>query len=435
MNPVARAREWWLMPRIEERREFYRRDRSPAEIGALQLARFNAEWPGIRRHVPFYKDLAERRMLPEIFNSWEEILEAFPVVNRETVQQNGRSMTSRLRPPQWWRKTGGSTAQPVHLPAWKSETQCTAPNVWVAKSWFGVRPSDRLFLIWGIGQFTDRGLKGRYKLLQRKCRDVLLGYRRYPAYILGDETLHGICLSLLRFRPSYLAAYSAALVRFALANEHLAPSFHRLGLKVVAGASEAFPRDDSPDLISRIFGAPVAMEYGMNETDLLAHTRPEGGFHVFWGSYFFEAVEPGASGGRKLRVTCLFPRCFPLIRYETGDEVELEAGDAPLGITRFRSLKGRTADIVTLSDGTILHCHGFDVAIRACPEITGYQAVLREGRLSLHYLSGSPVPDCRLKRIREILLKVHPSLAQIEIRRTGRLEQTADGKTKALLRM
>ncbi len=279
------------------------------------------------------------------------------------------------------------------MPAWGSETLHTRPNVWMAKSWFGVRPSDRLFLIWGIGQFTDCGLRGQYKMLMRKSRDWLLGYRRFPAYLLGEDILREIGQSLLEFRPHYLSAYSAALVRFALANEDLSPAFHRRRLKVVAGASEAFPRENSRDLLLRIFGAPVAMEYGMNETDLLAHTGPGGGFRVFWESYFFEAVEPGAAGGRKLRVTCLFPRCFPLIRYETGDEIDLAPGDRGLGVAEFPRLRGRSADIVTLADGTILNCHGFDVAIRACPEITGFQTVYSEGSLSLDYLSGSPPPS------------------------------------------
>lgn len=239
---------------------------------------------------------------------------------------------------------------------------------------------------------------------------------------------------MLRFRPRYLLGFSVSLDRFALANQHLAPSFHQLRLKVVSGVSEAFPRDDSPDVISKVFGAPVAMEYGTNETDLIAHTRPQGGYSIFWGSHFCEAVQPGATGGRKIRITCLFPRCFPLIRYEVGDEIDLEPGDEELGVARFRHLTGRSFDVVTLADGTLLHCQCFDVAVRPCPEIIGYQVVFSGGRLSLDYLSPDIIPESRIKRVRELLYRVHPSLADIDIRRAERLEQTAAGKTKLLLK-
>lgn len=434
MNLLAKAREHQVMPEIEKRRQLYSREYSPAERRALQLARFNAEWPEIRRTVPFYRQLAERSRLPRVFDSWEEILAAFPVLNRETIQQNRESMTSCLRPPQWWRRTGGSTAQPVHLPAWRSELRDSAPNGWLSKSWYGVQPSDRLFHIWGRGHFTDSGLKGWWKLSQRRCMDLVLGYRRLSAHNLSEEVLRKAGLAMLRFRPRHITGFSVALDRFALANQHLAPSFHQLRLKVVSGISEGFPRADSRDVIAKIFGAPVAMEYGANETDLLAHTTPHDGYSIFWDSYFCEAVEPGVTGGRKIRVTCLFPRCFPLIRYELGDEIELENGEEVLGVARFRHLTGRTFDVVTLADGNILHAHGFDVAVRACPEIIGYQAVLRDGKFSLNYLSSAPIPASRIQRVRELLPRIHPSLTDVDIRRTDRLEQTAGGKTKPLLK-
>ena len=90
----------------------------------------------------------------------------------------------------------------------------------------------------------------------------------------------------------------------------------------------------------------------------------------------------GVTGEKIIHVTSLYPRCFPLIRYELGDEIELEPGEEGLGVARFQSVKGRCNDTVALADGTILHSTTFSQAVRACPEISYFQVVDYQGSVS-----------------------------------------------------
>ena len=131
---LSKIRERQLIPEIQKRRELYESNLSPIERKAFQLAKFNSEWQVIKNTVPYYQSLARSHNLPEVFHSWEEIISSFPVVNRSTLQQYRELMSSRTKAPEWWRLTGGTTAQPVQLPAWKSESLHTAPNTWLGRS-------------------------------------------------------------------------------------------------------------------------------------------------------------------------------------------------------------------------------------------------------------------------------------------------------------
>lgn len=422
------------MPEIQKRREFYESKLSPIERQALQLAKFNREWQVIKNTVPYYQSLAKSHNLPEVFHSWEEIMSSFPVVNRSTLKQYRELMCSRSKAPEWWRITGGSTAQPVQLPAWQSELVHTSPNTWLGRSWFGVAPSDRVFMLWGHSHLLGIGLKGQWNGYVRRMKDWLLGYHRFSVYNLNERNMQEAGLALLHFHPQYVIGYSVALDLFARVNRNLAPDFQRLGLKVVVGAAECFPRDDSRPLLEEVFGAPVAMEYGSVETDLIAHATPQGGYDVFWGTYFCEALETGVTGGKIIRVTSLYPRCFPLIRYEIGDEIEPAAGEEGLGVARLQTVKGRCHDTVTLADGTILHSEAFSHAVRPCPEISYYQVVDDKGTSSLNYMAPEPISDGQMLLIRQRLSKIHPSLTNIEIKRVNKLEQSIAGKTKMVVR-
>ena len=431
---LAKIRERQLIPEIHKRREFYRSSRSSTERLALQLAKFNREWPVIKNTVPYYQNLAKLHNLPNVLHSWEQIISAFPVVNRSTLQQYREMMCSQTKAPEWWRTTGGSTAQPVQLPAWRSESLHTSPNTWLGRSWFGVKPSNRAFMLWGHSHLLGIGLKGRLNGYVRRLKDWLLGYYRFSAYNLNERSLQEAGQALLRFHPHYVIGYSVALDLFARVNRNLAPDFHRLGLKVIVGAAEGFPRDDSPKLLEEVFSAPLTMEYGSVETDLIAHGTPQGGYDVFWDTYFCEALETGVTGGKIIRVTSLYPRCFPLIRYELGDEIELEPGEEGLGVARFQSVKGRCHDTVTLADGTILHSEAFSHSVRPCPEIRCFQVVDDKRTISLNYIAPETITDGQMLLIRQRLSKINLSLQNIEIKRVDQLEQTIAGKTKMVVR-
>jgi phenylacetate-CoA ligase len=293
-----------------------------------------------------------------------------------------------------------------------------------------------LFLIWGHSHLLGAGFKRRLNALKRETADRFLGYHRFSAYNLTNASMHRCAQEMLQFQPDYVLGYSVALDRFARANGPLHVQLRSLGVKVAIGTAEGFPASDSKALLGGLLGSPVAMEYGSVETDVVAHTHPDGSYRVFWHNYFLE-VERGVSTSRehRLRVTSLFPRCFPLVWYDIGDEIELcKEHQETYSIDRFRKVLGRCNDYAELPDGTLIHSEAFTHAIRAVSQVLAYQVVQDRGSIQIRLVCDQPLSSDSAGHIRSRLQQVHPFLENTEIKCVPCLEQTVAGKVPMVVR-
>ncbi len=432
MTLVASLRNRQLEPAIRKVGEEYSVYTPREERLAWQLRAWNAEWSRIRSSVPYYM---KRPDLPTQFESWEQFLEFVPPTTRGGVRHNLREMTDASRPPEFFRITGGSTAQPVQLPAWKKEFRTTTPDLWWARSWYSISPKSRLFLLWGHSHLLGQGFKGWLNARKRELYDSMLGYYRFSAYDLQAGAMREAARAMITFHPEYIIGYSVALDLFARAAQEYRAELRGLGVKAVIGAAEAFPTKDSEKILNDLFGCPVAMEYASVETNLIAHAEPQGGYRVFWRTYFLE-VDRSTRGARAVRLTSLYPRCFPLLRYELGDQIELCDGlsDEWFGIEVFKRVAGRCNDYVKLRDGSLIHSEAFTHAVRGNSAIEGYQVVQNGEDFRIRVLVREGVNGKAEEAIRSQLAKIHPELARSPIERVAALEQTVAGKVPMIVR-
>jgi phenylacetate-coenzyme A ligase PaaK-like adenylate-forming protein len=431
MTCVGRLRERSLWPGIEAAAAFYAEHDDPARRRAWQLEALNREWSRITAEIPYYRELVAEGV-PRRFESLEAFVEAVPATTRERVHREGARMASSAPAPDFQRMTGGSTAEPVQLPAWNREQEEAQPETWLGRTWYGVRPSSRLFMLWGHAHLLGTGRRGWINARRREVSDWLLGYRRFSAYDLSDAKLREAARALAAFRPDWMLGYSVALDRFARANADAGDALRATGLEMVVGTAESFPAEDSAARLEALFAAPVAMEYGCVEAGLLAHTHPDGGYRVFWGGHLLE-VEPGTPGRGAVRVTSLRPRCFPLVRYELGDDLEFAPGaDTAPGFDRFERVAGRCNDFVVLGDGAVIHSEVFSHAVRPSAGVDGYQVVQRDGMLCLRLVA--TLDAAGEAAIQQRLARIHPELGAMRIERVDRLEQTVAGKTRMIVR-
>jgi phenylacetate-CoA ligase len=397
----------------------------------LQLQAFNRCWEEIQVGVPFYRRLVADGRAPRVFASWEEFTAVLPVTDRPFLYKHFSELADERRAPQYYRVTGGSTAAPIQLPAWKSELAAAGPDMWWGRSWYGIEPGDRLFLFWGHRHLLGTGWQGFKNAQLRRLEDRLRGYTRHPAYDLSGPALAAAGRALAASGAQYVVGYAVALDRLAREWRDRPLRLAR-PLKAVIATAESFPFADSAAVAAEAFAAPVGMEYGAVETNLIAHTEPAGDFRVFWRNYLLEAGEPGPSGGRVLRVTSLFPRCFPLIRYEIGDEIVTERPG--LGLERFARVLGRCNDYLEFPDGLRLHSEVVTHCLSGVKEISGYQMAQTEGRLVLRLTLRGPLGDAEKDGIRSRLGRLHPRLAAAEIEVVDALERTIAGKTPMIVR-
>jgi len=430
---VGRIRERRYAQAVAERAAAYAEESDSGARASLQLGLLNAEWTRVLRTVPHYARLAAAGTLPRSFASLDAFVRLVPPTTRHDVQASLADRTSSGAPPDFKRITGGSTSEPVQLPAWSSEQAFTRADTWWARGWYRITPGSRLFLLWGHSHLLGTGFPGWIRARRMEWSDRLLGYYRHSAYDMRPERLRDGARALIRFRPDYMIGYSVALARFAAANGSLRDELRSLGLRAVIGAAEAFPPGDAMRQLEDLFGCPVGMEYGSVETGLMGHSHPRSGYRVFWRSYLLDAERHGDVW--RLKVTSLYPRAFPLIRYDIGDEVELAAGtpDTAIGLARIERVVGRCNDTVVLADGSVTHSEVFTHVVRPCSEIRAYQIVQRDGAIRIDYLAEAPLSQEAAAGVRERLRKIHPDLERIPLTRVPDLKRTIAGKTRMVV--
>jgi len=430
-NPVAGWRERRLAPLLDASGAVYAA--RPEEIPERQLAKLSEIWSRACRRVPYFDTLVRNGSAPREIRSWDDF-RALPVMQRADLQHG---LEARMDPTQRvtsWSATGGSTGEPVRIPRAADELTTAGLPLWLGRRFYGIRPRDRMFHLWGHSHLFGHGPMRHWRRLQRGIKNRLLGYSHFSAYQLTPERLEQAGEAILRMRPDYVVGYSRALALLARQCGHRSGAFRGLRLKAVIATTEAFVDAADRDTVAEVFGCPVAMEYGANEVGVLAYTHPDDGrYRVFWDDYLLEAV-PGDGDAAELLVTCLFPRAVPLLRYAIGDRVSgYEASG--LGITGFEAVLGRDNDAVEVEPGVRVHGEALTHCLVAQRGVLGVQVVQeRDGIITFHLLCDAPLPERQEAVLRRDLGSLHPALAKSPIRYVRNLEQTPAGKTRWIIR-
>ena len=358
-----------------------------------------------------------------------------PYLERHIIQERLHDFISDNKKADYFASTGGSTAEPIKVPCWSSESIVAKQNLLFARSWFGIYPFDKLFLIWGHSHLLGKGARGFINSYLRIIKDYLLGYKRFSAYDLSEAKLGEAADELINFKPEYIVSYSVALDRFARVNKDRKKEFHKLDLKAAIATAESFPRSNSEESISDILGCPVVMEYGAVETGLIAHHDLDHKFRVFWKDYYIEGIKsPELSDCYEIVVTSLYPRCLPLIRYKLGDLIISKSYD-DMNL-KFDKVIGRCNDFIELTDNSLIHSEAFTHVVKEFQKILGYQVIqLNKNKINLNYVSKDQLSNDEILGMREKLKKINPYLENIDINQVEKLEQTVAGKTKSIIRV
>jgi phenylacetate-coenzyme A ligase PaaK-like adenylate-forming protein len=237
---IGNLRNLKLSAGIQYRADEYTPILTDEQRMALQLDLWNVEWQRLINHVPFYRRMIKERGLPRRFLSWEEFIRLMPITTRALIQKKVREMTSNEHHPDFSRMTGGSTAEPIQLPAWNSEQVFTSYDMWLGRSWYTISPASRLFLLWGHSHLMGSGVRGWFNARKRNFFDSLLGYCRFSAYDLKSPTLQQAAREVIRFNPEYMIGYSVALDCFARSNEGLRDTLRKVGQRKVSPRRTAF---------------------------------------------------------------------------------------------------------------------------------------------------------------------------------------------------
>jgi phenylacetate-coenzyme A ligase PaaK-like adenylate-forming protein len=343
---------------LARRKNLYARVADPSLIAHHQLVAFNAIWESARRRYRFYADWQRRHRLPDRLDDLAE-LAAFPLLRSSDIEENFATISADAQPCQLVR-TGGSTGRPRYFPRGPEDHPLHHASMYLGRSWAGISPGDEIALIWSHTHLFGHGLKGRVNVARRHMKDWLIGTRRFSAYSLDDESMASY-FQAMRARPGTVVVGYASCIRKLLdyvETSGIDGAAARIRAAIFCSET-VFPKD--LERVRRVLGAEPLIEYGMQETGVMAYSRPGTGDVTF----FWDAFHAHMGPNQELVATTLLPVRFPLINFATGDRIEpLAGGDGPP--FRCARILGRTRDVITLSmrDGKTIDAHSdfiFDI--------------------------------------------------------------------------
>jgi phenylacetate-CoA ligase len=212
--------------------------------------------------------------------------------------------------------TSGSTGVAVRIKLSPEHQAWNFASQWLGRSWYGVGIGDPGVWIWGRPIYSWK--KRAIVTTKARLNNLLL----LQIFDLSEATLALWWKQIQSFRPVYLYGYASALDRLA---EYIESQGQQVSfpVKLVSTTAEVLYEFQRKRL-QRVFGAPVANEYGSTETGSIAFECPEGGWHLMsahtYTEFLRDDLRPSASGVLgEIVVTPLHNHAMPLLRYRLGD--------------------------------------------------------------------------------------------------------------------
>lgn len=306
-----------------------------------------------------------------------EALRQLPTMTKHDARENRSEIVWTNVPGGAYKyNTGGSSGSPLIFYFGRERQASDAAGRMRARRWWGVEPGEREAYLWGAPvelNKTDR---------IKSIRDRLLNQLVLNAFAMSATRMDEYLDTLQAWDPVCLYGYASSVALLAAHAEARGHAPFRLRhLKVVCTTGEPlYP--PQREQIARVFGAPVANEFGSRDIGFTAHEAPGGAMLLMSESHILEVLDtsgnpvaPGTPG--EAVITGLTSLAQPFIRYRTGDVVKLSMQSDPAGrgLHRLDEVTGRQTDFVVAKDGTIMHALAIIYVLRAVDGIEQFKCI------------------------------------------------------------
>ena len=303
-------------------------------------------------------------------------LARLPTMNKREARDNVEQLVWRGVPGGVFQyTTGGSSGEPLIFYFGRTRQASDAAGRMRARRWWGVEPGEREAYLWGAPVELDK--TDRIKTL----RDRLVNQLVLNAFAMSPERMDDYLDALQAWQPHCLYGYASSVALLAAHAEARQRRLHLPQLRVVCTTGEPlYPQQR--DLIARIFGAPVANEFGSRDIGFTAHEAPGGQMLLMSESHIIEVLDadgqpvaPGEAG--EAVITGLASMAQPFIRYRTGDVLRLSSEPAAggQGLHVIAEVTGRQTDFIVAADGRVMHALAVIYVLRAVPGIAQFKCV------------------------------------------------------------
>lgn len=330
----------------------------PDAIRSLQEAKLRRLMNHAYWHVPYYREVLDRRGLrPEGIGTIDDLMK-LPLLSKQAVRENlyFDLLSDRHRKKDVYRvTTSGSTGEPLIVWVDRHQLEFRWAATLRSQEWTGYRFGDRTVRLW----HQTVGMDGRQIIKERM--DAILCRRRFvPAFAMDAGRIKAMERLIQRHRPTLLDGYAESFHYLARHGVH--SDLGRLGIKGIMSSAQTLD-EQSRTVIESAFGAHLFDKYGSREFSGIAYECDHhSGHHVVAEGYIVEilvggrAAKPGELG--EVVITDLNNYVMPLIRYQIGDLAyaadEAERCPCGRGLPRIGAVEGRVQSIVLGANGVAM---------------------------------------------------------------------------------
>jgi phenylacetate-CoA ligase len=348
-------------------------------VEAYQTMRLNQLLASAQAHSPWHADRLRSASLDEAVEEGRVTLAdlaRLPTMNKRDARDNVEQLVWRSVPGGVFKyTTGGSSGEPLIFYFGRMRQASDAAGRMRARRWWGVAPGEREAYLWGAP--VELNKTDRIKTL----RDRLVNQLVLNAFAMSPERMDGYLDALQAWQPKCLYGYASSVALLAAHAEARQRKLRLPDLRVVCTTGEPlYPHQR--ELIARVFGAPVANEFGSRDIGFTAHEAPSGQMLLMSESHIVEVLDeagqpvaPGEAG--EAVITGLTSEAQPFIRYRTGDVLRLASEPAAggQGLHVIAEVTGRQTDFVVAADGRVMHALAVIYVLRAVPGIAQFKCV------------------------------------------------------------
>ena len=416
----------------------YERDQwfSPDALAALQMERLKALLAHCDREVPYYRRRwRELGIRPDDIRSLDDYAR-LPVLTKADIRENFADLqASSLRGTLLFKRTGGSTGEPLELGYTRESYDRRTAVMWRGYGWAGARPGRRTLYLWAGAV----GTPGRAHQFKDNLYNKVFARRVLNSFEMTESNLAQYADAIDRFKPAIVVGYVNPLTQLAQWMVATGRRVHRP--QSVIGAAEAL-HPFQREIIGEAFGAPVFNTYGCREFMLIAsECSHHHGLHVNADHLVVELLgtdgAPVTQGAGDVAVTDLSNYGMPFIRYVNGDMATASAQqNCPCGrgLPLLERIDGRVLDAIRTPDGRILPGEFFPHMLKDVPGLARFQLVQRQlDRLELSIVRGDGFDDASIAYIQRETAKVLGDSVSLDYRFVDDIPLTRSGKRRVTL--
>ncbi|KNY26556.1 phenylacetate--CoA ligase family protein [Pseudobacteroides cellulosolvens] len=379
------------------------------------------------KYVPYYRELFDNlKLKPDDITKISD-LEKLPFLEKRIVRDNlDKFLSKRLIDRVFMKKarTGGSTGTPLSL--FRDYYSINFENASLWRNW--LHAGD-----YSLKRVTLRG----EDIVPLECKTPPF-WKYSPAtrelkmssYHLNDETASLYIDKIIEFDPKVIYAYPSIVYQMALYFD----KFNKpLKLTAVFTSSENLGNKQKK-LIEQVFNCKVFDWYGQAErVSAIAHCE-EGTYHIVEDYSITELIK--TEQGLEVVGTSLNNYLMPLLRYRTGDIVELSSKKCSCGRS-FRSIErinGRSGKHVITPEG-------IKIPIIILSFITDYANNIDEaqfiqnkkGEMIVKVVTNNKFTDSDLKDLIYLSKKYTSDTMKIEVETVSEIPRGPNGKFVGLI--